>query len=127
MENLVDAGLVKSIGVSNFNVQLMWDMLSYARIKPAVNEVELHPLCAQDNLLKFMKQEGITPIAYSPLARGADTSRCPNLLVHPTITSIAAKYQITESQLLLAWGLNRGCIVIPKTNSHDRLKENSGC
>jgi diketogulonate reductase-like aldo/keto reductase len=44
MENLVDKGLTKSIGVSNFNVQLLWDLLSYARIPPAVNEIELHPL-----------------------------------------------------------------------------------
>lgn len=55
MEALVDQGLVKSIGVSNFNVQMLWDMLSYSRIKPVINEVELHPLNAQLKLVKFMK------------------------------------------------------------------------
>jgi len=55
METLVDKGLVKSIGVSNFSVQLLYEMLRYARIKPVINEVELHPLHVQDNLVKFMK------------------------------------------------------------------------
>ena len=72
MEALVDKGLVKSIGVSNFNVQLVWDMLSYCRIKPAVNEVELNPLCVQDKLVTFLKANDITPIAYSPIVRGND-------------------------------------------------------
>lgn len=92
MEALVDLGLVKSIGVSNFNVQLLWDMLSYSRIKPVVNEVELHPLNAQPKLLNFLLTHDIAPIAYSPLARGADTLKCPNLLVHPIILEMSDKY-----------------------------------
>ena len=63
MESLVEKGLVKNIGVSNFNVQLLWDMLSYCNIKPVVNEVELHPLNTQEKLLRFLKQEDIVPIA----------------------------------------------------------------
>ena len=59
MEALVDKGLVKSIGISNFNVQLTWDMLTYARIPPVVNQVELHPLCPQPKLLKFLKDNNI--------------------------------------------------------------------
>jgi diketogulonate reductase-like aldo/keto reductase len=55
MEALVDSGLVKNIGISNFNVQLVWDMLSYCRIKPAVNEVEIHPLNSQTKLVNYMK------------------------------------------------------------------------
>ena len=74
MEALVDKGLVKSIGVSNFNVQSLLDMLTYCRIKPVVNEVELHPYCVQDSLVKFMKQYEIIPIAYCPVARGIETS-----------------------------------------------------
>lgn len=65
----MDKGLVRSIGVSNFAVQSLWDILTYARIKPAVNEVELHPLCAQTKLVKFLKDEGIEPIAYCPIAQ----------------------------------------------------------
>ena len=124
MEALVDKGLVKSIGVSNFNVQLMWDMLSYARIPPACNEVELHPLCSQPKLLKFMKDHQIVPIAYCPIGRGADTSRCPNIFEHPAVVACMAKHGKTGAQILLNWGLLRGCVVIPKSNSIERIKEN---
>ena len=92
MENLVDKGLVKNIGTSNFNVQSLWDMLSYARIPPACNEVELHPLCAQLKLVKFMEQNKIVPIGYCPIARGADTSRCPNVFEHSIVKAKCEKY-----------------------------------
>ena len=124
MESLVDKGLVKSIGVSNFNVQSLWDMLSYARIPPAVNEVELHPLCVQPKLVKFMFDNKIEPIAYCPIARGADTSRCPNVMDHPTVKSCCEKYGKTGAQILLNWGIQRGHIVIPRSNNEGRLKEN---
>ena len=92
MEALVDKGLVKSIGVSNFNIQMLWDMLSYARIPPAVNEVELHPLNVQAQLVKFMKANQIVPIGYCPVARGADTAKCPDLGQHPTVKRCQEKY-----------------------------------
>lgn len=110
MESLVDKGLVKSIGVSNFNVQLLWDMTTYARIMPAVNEIELHPLNAQKKLLDFLKSENIVPIAYCPLARGSETSRSLNLIDHQIINDICKKHSAAGSQILLAWGLQRGCI-----------------
>ena len=125
MEALVDKGLVKNIGVSNFNVQLLWDMLSYARIKPAFNEVELHPLNTQDRLMAFMKEQKIVPIAYCPLARGADTRKCPNVLTHPIVLEIAHKHNATSSQVLLAYGRQRGCVIIPKSTNAERQKENS--
>ena len=92
MEALVDKGLVKSIGVSNFNVQLLWDLLSYARIKPVVNEVELHPLNAQTKLVKFLKDNQIEPIGYAPLARATDTSKSPNLFEYDVIKRCMRKY-----------------------------------
>jgi len=124
MEALVDKGLVKSIGVSNFNVQSLWDMLSYCRIKPVVNEVELHPLNVQDKLVKFMVQNEIEPLAYCPIARGADTSRCPDVSEHETIKKCREKYGKTGPQILLNWGIQRGHIVIPRSNNAGRLKEN---
>lgn len=127
MEALVDKGLVKNIGVSNFNVQLTWDMLSYARIKPAFNEVEIHPLNSQPKLLHYLKSEGIVPIGYCPLARGADTRRCPNLLIHESVASIAQKHGVNASQVLLAWGIAKGCVEIPKTSNLERLQENADC
>lgn len=105
MEALVDKGLVKSIGVSNFNLQLTWDVLSYARIRPACNEVELHPLCVQDQLVKYMKAEGIAPIAYCPVARGADTKSCPDLSESEPVKALMTKYGKTGAQILLNWGL----------------------
>lgn len=95
MESLVDKGLVKSIGTSNFNVQLLWDMLSYARIPPVCNEVELHPLNAQLKLVKFLKDNDIQPIAYCPIARGLDSSRCPNIVEHEIVKVCSVKYEKT--------------------------------
>ena len=69
MENLVKLGLAKSIGVSNFNVQALMDMLTYAEIRPAANEVELHPYNAQKSLVKFLHKYGILPVGYCPLSR----------------------------------------------------------
>ena len=105
MEALVDEGLVKSIGVSNFNVQLLWDMLSYCRIAPVCNEIELHPLCSQTKHLQFLKQNNIIPVAACPIGRGADTAKCPNVLGHESITSLMHKYNKTGAQIVLNWGL----------------------
>ena len=96
MEELVDQGLVKSIGISNFNVQAIWDLLTYCRIKPVVNEIELHPYNVQDKLVKFMKMHDIHPIAYCPVARGIETSNKivshPNIFETPIISSLIQKY-----------------------------------
>lgn len=124
MEALVDQGLVKSIGVSNFNIQLLWDMLTYARIKPVVNEVELHPLNTQLDLVKFMHDEKVIPIGYCPIARGADTQDCPNVCEHEIVKKLQQKYNKTGAQILLNWGKQRGHILIPKSNSLDRIQEN---
>ena len=69
MEALVGKGLTKSIGVSNFNTQLLWDLLTYAKIKPVCNQVELNPQCVQDELVKFLHAKDIRPVAYTPVAR----------------------------------------------------------
>jgi diketogulonate reductase-like aldo/keto reductase len=79
-ESLVDKGLVKSIGISNFNVQMTWDLLSYCRIKPVINEVELHPLNVQEELVRFLKDHDIFPLGYCPVIRADDTSKSPNSL-----------------------------------------------
>ena len=71
MEELVKAGLVRNIGVSNFNIQLIRDILSYCTIKPAVNQVEMHPLNTDDKLLRFCRSKGIQVIAYSNLGAGS--------------------------------------------------------
>jgi len=102
-------------------------MLTYARIKPVVNEVELHPLNTQLKLVKYMKSQDIVPIGYCPLARGADTKRCPNIFEHEIIKKYMDKYSKSGAQILLNWGLQRGHIVIPTSNNFGRQQENFGC
>jgi diketogulonate reductase-like aldo/keto reductase len=125
-EKLVDDGLVKSIGISNFNVQATWDLLTYARIQPVVNQVELHPLCAQEKLLKYLRHVNIQPVGYCPLGQGADTKYIPNLMEHPPIVAMAEKYNKTPAQVLLAWGIARGTVMIPKSNTLARIEQNFG-
>jgi len=129
LEELVQAGLVRHIGVCNYGVSLLRDLLSYARIRPTVLQVELHPYLAQEKLLRFCREEGIAVTAYSPLgapsyvplgmARETDS-----LLDHPTITTIASAVGRTPAQVLLRWGVQRGTSVIPKTSRPERLAEN---
>ena len=98
LEELVDAGLVKAIGVSNLTAGLLHDVLTYARIKPAVNQVELHPLLHQSALLAFCKHHGIVVQAYSPLG-SADFKKPedPSVLALPELAAIAAKHSKTRA------------------------------
>ena len=75
MEALVDKGMTKSIGVSNFNGQMVRDLLCYARHKPVVNQIELNPQCCQVNLVDFLKDVNVVPVAYTPIARPAANER----------------------------------------------------
>ena len=107
LEELVDAGVAKNIGVSNFQGTLLVDLLRYARIKPAVLQVELHPYLTQERLVALAKHYGIAITAYSSLGpqsyvelnmdRGS-----PSLLTHDKITTIAAKHQLCVSLRLLS-------------------------
>ena len=116
LEALVDAGLTKAIGVSNFNIQLLSDLLSYCRIKPACNQIEVHPCHAQDALITFLKDHEITPVAYCPIGRVLWEKMGVNLLEDELITQIAEKHQKTPVQIILNWNLSRGVVVIPKAS-----------
>ncbi|KAI8850396.1 NADP-dependent oxidoreductase domain-containing protein [Chytridium lagenaria] len=120
MEALVDTGKVKSIGVSNFNVTKLKTLLAEARIKPAVNQVELHPYLPQLDLLEYASKNGIHITAYSPLGSGQD----PNLLEDEVVSQIATKNGKSVAQVLIAWGIQRGTSVIPKSSNPKRLEEN---
>ena len=129
MEELVWAGIVRRIGVCNCSTALLRDLLAGARIPPAVLQVELHPLLAQEKLLRFCRELGIAVTAFSPL--GAP-SYVPlgmarpeeSLLDHPLILDAAIACGRTPAQVLLRWGVQRGTAVIPKTSRRERLKEN---
>ncbi len=120
LERLVDAGLIKSIGVSNANVTVILDLMSYARIKPVVNQIELHPYLVQNDLVAFFEKLGIKLMAYSPLSAPNwpyrdERLKNINLLADPVITSIATKHGKTPAQVILNWHLKRGHLMIPRT------------
>ena len=129
MERLVQAGLVRSVGVSNFGVSLLRDVLSYARIRPSVLQVESHPYLVQPKLLRYCQAEGIAYTAFSPLGApsyipiGMATEK-DSAMNEPLVQSIAASHKKTAAQVLLRWGVQRGTAVIPKTSNPARLAEN---
>jgi D-xylose reductase len=126
---LVDAGLARQIGVSNFGTSLLRDLLSYARIRPSVLQVELHPLLTQERLLRFCREEGIVVTGFSPLGAPSYFSlgmANPGESVIQTelVKEIARRHDRTPAQIMLRWGVQRGTAIVPKTTSVEHLKEN---
>ncbi|KUL86258.1 hypothetical protein ZTR_08370 [Talaromyces verruculosus] len=131
MESLVDKKLARSIGISNFSVQLIMDLLRHARIRPATLQIEHHPYLQQKQLIKYVQSEGIIVTAYSsfgPLSfKELDMDiahNTPTLLEHNVIKSAAEKRGKTAAQVLLRWATQRDIAVIPKSNDPTRLAQN---
>ena len=129
METAKESGMARHIGVSNFSDVKLKDLVSKAKIKPEMNQVELHPLLQQDDLLAFCKSENIFMTAYSPLGSGDRSADMkgedePNLLEIDTIKQIARKHNASVGQILIAWHCNRGTAVIPKSTSKEHIEEN---
>lgn len=129
MEKQVDKGLVKSIGVSNFSVDKLKTLMNSSTIKPALNQVELHPYLQQNKMLDYCQRESVALTAYSPLgsrdrAPQMKAANEPDLLTDPKIAAIANKHQATSAQVLIAWALSRGTAVIPKSVKPNRIREN---
>ncbi|MBS4760261.1 MAG: aldo/keto reductase [Clostridium sp.] len=129
MEKAVDDRLVRSIGVSNYSIKKLEEMKSYARIPAAVNQVESHPFLAQNELLEYAQKHAMVITAYAPLASRDRPEELksvnePALLEHSIIIETAKKHNATPAQILIAWQINRGVAVIPKSTSPARLKEN---
>lgn len=131
MEELYDQGLIKAIGVSNYNGGLLLDVQRYAKVLPQTLQIEHHPYLVQQNLTDLCKHLGIAITAYSSfgpqsfleldMQRAKDT---PLLFEHETIKSIADKHGKTPAQVLLRWSTQRGIAVIPKSNNQGRLAAN---
>ena len=129
MEALVDLGLTKSIGLSNYNVQSMLNLLSFCRIKPVANEVEFHPYYYQENLKKFCDKENIAIIAYYPLARGngarqyiKDHNGEMDSFKEKCIVDLVNKYNKTPGQIIINWEVAQGIISIPGTSNPKRME-----
>jgi len=131
MEKLVDMGLCKAIGISNFTIKKTQALLETAKIPPACNQVELHPYLPQEQLITFSKSKGIIVTAYSPLG-SADRPESfypnkatePILLENPVLKTIAEKHNTSTALVALAWGIKRGTPVLPKAVSENHIKEN---
>eukprot|EP00606_Chrysophyceae_sp_TOSAG23-5_P001004 GSChrysophyteH2.ASY1.ANO1.1461.1 assembled CDS len=129
MESLVDKGLTKAIGISNFNCQHLRQLLSVARIRPTTLQVELHPHNPQQKLLDFARNCGLRVAAFSPLGGTSYISlgMATNddvLMNSKTVQSVAAKYNKTAVQIMLRWAVQRGTLPISKTSTISRMSEN---
>jgi 2,5-diketo-D-gluconate reductase A len=118
LERLYADGRVRAIGVSNFNVPHLQRLLDETTVVPTVNQIELHPGFAQDDLRAFHERHGIVTESWSPLGRGH------GLLDNPAVTSIADAHGKTPAQVVLRWHLQLGCAVIPKSTHAERIREN---
>lgn len=118
LEKLYKDGRVRAIGVSNFQIHHLEDLIANCEIKPMVNQVEYHPRLAQVELLEFCKKNQIQLEAWSPLMQGG-------LIEDPTISEIAAKYNKSTAQVILRWDLQNGVVTIPKSIKPHRIAENA--
>lgn len=129
MEELVECGLVKNIGVCNYNSALLHDLMAYAKIKPAMLQIESHPYLTQEALIRTAQDHDVPVTAFSPLgalsyvsldmASGADS-----VLLEPAVIAAAKRVERTAAQVVLRWGIQRGTAIIPKTTRRERLLEN---
>jgi len=128
MESLHEKGLAKNIGVSNFNCQLIGDLLTYCKVAPTVNQVEIHPHNSQERLAAFCKWKGITVTGFSPLGAKSyswlDGETQVSVLGEVEINRIAKAHGKSPAQICIRWQVQRGLTVVPKSCNPGRLAEN---
>jgi len=118
MVRLLQEQKTRAIGVSNYDIDDLSQLMQSSDVLPAVDQVEFHPFLYQERLLRFCEKNWIQMEAYSPLTRGMRIN-------HPTIVAVANKYRKTPAQVLIRWSLQHGLVVIPKSIQEDRILENS--
>jgi diketogulonate reductase-like aldo/keto reductase len=118
MVRLLREQKTRAIGVSNYDLDDLSQLMQNSDVLPAVDQVEFHPFLYQERLLRFCEKNWIQMEAYSPLTRGMRIN-------HPTIVAVANKYRKTPAQVLIRWSLQHGLVVIPKSIQEDRILENS--
>ncbi|KAL3679868.1 hypothetical protein R1sor_022824 [Riccia sorocarpa] len=124
MEKMVEEGKARNIGVSNFSNKKLTSLLEYAKIVPAVNQVECHPMLRQDKPRTFMKRHNIHLTAYSPLGSWGTSGVTVNLLEQPVLKKIAERHGKSPAQVALRWGIQKGNSVLPRSQTPERVKEN---
>jgi len=117
--------MIETSGVANFPVMLLHDLLSYSRIPPALNQVEIHPYNQQSKLLSYCKSRNVAVQAYSPLGTpGYKESGEPDILADSVLKDIANAHGMTVAQVCLQWSLQKGCLVVTKSSNKKHLEEN---
>lgn len=129
LESMVDKGLCRHIGVSNFSIVKLRKLLETARLMPEMNQIELHPYLQQPTMLEFCSSNSIHITAYAPLGSADRPSRLkvegePVLLEDPMISRIAEHHNVTPAQVLISWAIHRQTVVIPKSVNSERLRQN---
>lgn len=112
-------GKIRAIGVCNMYPHVLMDFCMHNRVRPAVNQVELHPFFQQEKAIRTMRELGVVPEAWGPFAEGKH-----GIFQNPLIMSIGAKYGKTPAQTILRWNIQRGVVVIPKSVHKDRMEQN---
>ncbi len=120
MEEAYKEGKLRAIGVCNFYPARLADFCETVEVKPAVNQVELHPFFQQENALELMKEYGVVPEAWGPFAEGNH-----GIFTHPVLAKIGEKYGRSAAQVALRWNVQRGVVVIPKSVHKDRMEQNT--
>ncbi|KAL3898620.1 MAG: hypothetical protein SGCHY_002611 [Lobulomycetales sp.] len=124
MEEFVDAGSVRSIGVSNYGVHHLDELMQICRIKPVVNQIELHPFLQNADVVQACKVHGIAVEAYSPIVKVLHAIPDALKLDDPVVVRVAKALEKTPAQVLIAWGVCKGYITLPKTVTPARLAVN---
>lgn len=124
MEDLIETGKVRSLGVSNFNRQQLDRLVSSARIKPVVNQVECHPNLNQHKLIEFSNARNVTTVAFSPLGRPSNADGRNIAINHPKVLEIAQKHNKNPGQIVLRFSYQNGGVIIPKSTNKERLRGN---
>ncbi|QYN54774.1 aldo/keto reductase [Lactobacillus panisapium] len=120
MEEAYESGMIRAIGVSNFEPDRIWDLALYNRVRPAVNQVEINPWIQQQDAVKFLQDKAIQPEAWAPFAEGKN-----QIFSNPLLQKIGLSHHKSVGQVILRWLIQRKIVVIPKSVHRERIVENS--
>jgi len=126
MEKLYSSGLTKSIGLSNFTEAGVSQIISFATVKPSMNQIEIHPFLPQGPLITYCLSHSVLPVAYSPLgSQDQVPGTGEKVSTNKELIAIAEKNGWSLAQVLIAWGLRRGYAVLPKSSNEGRIRGNA--